>query len=330
MVGDVDAEPPEIQFWYGDQQQFGNAGGHPQRWLNILGEVSAPDQVYTISWSLNDSVPRPLSFREDRKRIAKDGDFNVEIDRSLVREGTNTVKVIAVLNAGDTIRRHMSFEYLTPKSKWPLPYTIDWSQVQNIQDVCQVVDGKWKLTPDGLRTVERYYDRNIVFGDDSWTDYEVSTTVTIHALTPPKSGPNATGVTHAAIALRWPGHDPDGKQPSVKWHPLGATAEFRLGGNLKQCRWRVFDGKFGEFYVESKRRRELKFETPYHMKHRVETLDDETSQYRVKLWPVGHTEPADWDLERHETDDLAAGSAVLLAHHSDVTFGNVTVTKVAP
>ncbi len=197
----------------------------------------------------------------------------------------------------------------------------------NIADVAQVVDGEWELTPAGVRTAERYYDRVIAFGDESWRDYEVATTITVHAVTPPKQDPNTTRVTHAAIALRWPGHDADGKQPSVKWHPLGATAEFRLGHDLQQCRWRIFDGK-RDFYVESTRRRAIEFGKPYRMKHRVETLECGTSRYRVKLWPDDEPEPEAWDLERFETGDLISGSALLIAHHSDVTFGNVSVVSI--
>lgn len=192
----------------------------------------------------------------------------------------------------------------------------------------QVTDGKWKLTDSGLRCVERYYDRAFALGDASWRDYEVETTVTVHALTSPNSGPNTTGVTHAAVALRWPGHDPDGAQPTVKWHPLGATGEFRFGGDLQQCRWRIFDGQ-RRFHRELERRRQLQFERPYSMKHRVETLADGASRYSTKLWPAGENEPPQWDFQRTEhDDDVPTGSALLLAHHSEVTFGDIHVRPI--
>lgn len=321
---------PEIDIWYGHQQRFGHLGGHPQRWINVLGSVDPADQLVELTYSLNGGEPKELSFREDNKRIARDGDFNVEIARDQLDEGHNRVTVRAVSGSGQTATADVSVQYTKEAESWPLPYRIDWSDADHIQDVVQVVDGRWKLTPQGIRSVPRYYDRVIAFGDESWRDYEVATTVTIHALTPPKKLPNTTGVTHAAIALRWPGHDADGKQPSVKWHPLGATAEFRLGGDLKQCRWRIFDGKRKD-HRESSRRRQLEFEKPYAMKHRVETLNNGVSRYRVKLWPADEREPTDWDLERLETDDdVPSGSALLLAHHSEVTFGDVTVTPIGP
>ena len=65
------------------------------------------------------------------------------------------------------------------------------------------------------------------------------------------------------------------------------------------------------------------------MKHRVETLSNGQSWFRVKLWPVGKTEPQTWDCERlEEADDVPAGSALLLAHFSDVTFGDVRVIPI--
>jgi hypothetical protein len=212
----------------------------------------------------------------------------------------------------------------------PLPYSIEWAQVAQIHDAVQVIDGKWKKTKDGIRSIERYYDRVIAFGDSSWRDYEVTTTLAVHALTPPEQNGNSTNVTHAAIALRWPGHDPDGRQPTVKWYPLGATAEFRLGGDLSQCRWRIFDGQ-REFHRESSRRRVIEFDRRYSLKHRVETDSEANSRYRVKLWPAAEPEPQAWDFERTEpNDDVSSGSALLIAHHSDVTFGNVTVVPLAP
>lgn len=317
-----------IDVWYGDEQQFGRLG-HAQKWVNILGHVSPADEIKSLSFELNGAEPLKLSFHEDRKRIARDGDFNIEIDRALLMRGRNTIDIIAVARDGTQRRRTVMITYHADGKPWPLPYVIQWSNVKNIQDVAQVVDGRWTITNGGVRSVEPYYDRILAVGDSSWRDYEIETTVTVHALTGPKTGPNATNVTHAALALRWPGHDADGNQPSVKWYPLGATAEFRLGGDLSQCRWRIFDGK-RQFYVESERRRRLDFETPYRMKHRVETLTDGRSRYRVKLWPSDKTEPSPWDLERTEPDDLLSGSACLIAHHSDVTFGDVTVRSLEP
>lgn len=317
----------QIDLWYGDSQRFGERG-HPQRWINVLGHVIGGDESLSLSYSLNGGPPKPLSVREDFKRIARDGDFNLELDRDSLRVGENKVLLRAKLSSGAATERTMSVTYVDQGHPWPLPYSIDWSTVDQITDVAQVVDGKWELTAQGVRSVARYYDRVLAIGDDSWTDYEVATSVIFHNFTPPTAAPNTTNVSHAAIALRWPGHDADGNQPTVKWYPLGATAEFRLTWNLDSCRWRIFDGK-RDYYVESERRRHIELERPYAMKHRVETMADGRSRYRVKLWPAEGTEPTEWDLERFEDGDIASGSALLLTHHAEATFGNVTVRSLA-
>lgn len=320
----------QIEFWYGPVQEFGHVGGHPQQQINILGHVALDAKIAKLEFSIDGGDPKKLSFKEDKKRIAKDGDFNIEIDRGELLKGRSTVTVIATSKGGGKVRKSVTVIHheIRPGKRWPLPYKVDWSEVEHIQDVVQVVDGKWELTKDGVRSVERYYDRCFAFGDASWQDYEVTTSVIVHKLTGPREGPNSTGVTHAAIALRWPGHDYDGKQPTVKWHPLGATAEFRLGKVLKQCRWRVFDGQ-RQYYKESPRRRVLQFETPYSMKHQVITAPSGESIYRTRLWKTGEREPEAWDLERVEPkDDVPRGSALLLAHHSDVTFGDIEVVDL--
>ncbi len=326
----ADENEPKLEIWYGNHQRFGHLGGHPQRWINILGSVKPSEQVGSLKYRLNETAGGPLSFREDKKRIASDGDFNVEIHRDELRAGKNVLQITAQLTSGTLLQSEVVIDYVANAKKWPLPYSVDWSKVKRIGDAVQVVDGKWELSTEGIRSRQRYYDRDVAFGDATWRDYEVRTTVKIHALTGPKEGPNTTGVTHAAIALRWPGHDPDGKQPSVKWHPLGATAEFRLGKDLSQCRWRIFDGQ-RKFYVESGKRRKIDFEQLYNMKHRVQTLADGRSHYQVKLWHVNAPESDSWDCERFEPGtDLQEGSTLLLAHHSDVTFGNISVVPIPP
>ena len=49
--------------------------------------------------------------------------------------------------------------------------------------------------------------------------------------------------------------------------------------------------------------------------------------YRLKTWRDGESEPADWKLVGMQSlaNDPGSGSAVLLAHHVDATFGNVTI-----
>ncbi|MEN9581011.1 MAG: hypothetical protein RJA70_4020, partial [Pseudomonadota bacterium] len=57
-------------------------------------------------------------------------------------------------------------------------------------------------------------------------------------------------------------------------------------------------------------------------------LGNDRKEISTKLWPASSAEPAAWDLSAelpvYETTK-GAGSILLIAHMSDVTFGKVTV-----
>jgi hypothetical protein len=65
------------------------------------------------------------------------------------------------------------------------------------------------------------------------------------------------------------------------------------------------------------------------MQHRVETLPDRRTRYRVKLWRDGTPEPAEWDLQAVEGPaDVQQGGALIIAHYTDVTFGTIEVKPI--
>jgi hypothetical protein len=76
----------------------------------------------------------------------------------------------------------------------------------------------------------------------------------------------------------------------------------------------------------------------YIFKMRVSTLMVETpesgppvpnSLYEFKVWQEGQPEPKDWTLSAQEgPDDVQAGSLLLLAHHVDCVFGNVSIVPL--
>ena len=317
-----------IAIWYGPEQHFGRVG-MPQQWINILGNVQALEGLQSLTYMLNGDEAIALSVGEDGRRLAHTGDFNIDIDTALLVAGENKVLIAASDSLGNKATEEVNVHYETGNT-WPLPYTIDWQQVENIPDVVQIVDGHWQLENGGVRTLDPYYDRVLAFGDSTWIDYEVTTSVIFHDFTPPQKGPPTFNVSHAAIATRWPGHDLDDHQPHTKWYPVGATAEFRLTTNLDSCRWRIFDGE--NLYEEDTTKiRAIALETRYHMKHRVETLSDNSTLYSVKFWEDGQPEPTNWDLQATEPPgNLPSGSALLIAHNTDVTFGNVRAVPLSP
>jgi hypothetical protein len=64
----------------------------------------------------------------------------------------------------------------------PLPYHIDWSQVDRYQDVAYVTDGCWAIHNGRVSPDEIGYDRLIAVGDMRWKDFEVTVPITVHGI----------------------------------------------------------------------------------------------------------------------------------------------------
>ncbi len=324
--------PPAIDVWQGDTQHFGRLGV-PQKWVNILGRVHPGDGLAGLEYSLNGGAPRKLSTGADGYRLARPGDFNVDLEFDALRDGANQLLLIATDATGRRAERKVAVHRHSGRV-WPLPYTVDWRNVRVISDAVQVVDGHWRLEPDGVRTVEPYYDRILAFGDRTWTDYTVTAAVTFHGYTPPRAGPPTYSVSHAALAARYPGHFADNKQPHVQWYPVGAVAEFRLGDDLARSTWRIFHGGSADRMpaqaIEPQPRR-VELGVKYQLKLRVDSLPGPAARYRVKSWRAGAPEPAAWDFETTEDRNvIPAGGALFVSHNTDVTVGTITVTANNP
>ena len=89
---------PVIDIWYGANQSFGQIG-NPQLMINILGNVSDPDGVSSLVYSLNNGPEVPLSIGPDNWRLDEPGDFNVDIQDFDLLDGTNQL----VITATDTL-----------------------------------------------------------------------------------------------------------------------------------------------------------------------------------------------------------------------------------
>ena len=74
---------PVFNVWYGDNQTFGQHGV-AQRWVNILGNVSAPSGIASASYTLNGGQSQFLRVGPNGTRLVDTGDFNVEIDHAIL------------------------------------------------------------------------------------------------------------------------------------------------------------------------------------------------------------------------------------------------------
>lgn len=318
-----------IDIWYGDVQRFGKQG-RPQRWVNVLGNVCNSEQVENLEYQLNQGRPKQLTIGSDLHRLANDGDFNVELAWEALNVGENELTIIKTYQNGEMHTAETTL-IIDEEKNWPLPYSVDFTQIESVREVqehVQVVDGLWEITPQGLRTKERYYDRVVTMGDTTWNNYEATARITIHDFTPSTPGPPTYNVTHFGMAFRWRGHTVDGLQPSRQWYPLGAQGEFLLKEDSTSNQWRILFG-----YGDNSPRPEyadgtnsIKLGKEMFIKGQVRTMEDGRTRYRYKQWMAESDEPGQWDVEGFDNmNDYPSGAICLVPHNSDVTLHEVKI-----
>jgi regulation of enolase protein 1 (concanavalin A-like superfamily) len=296
-----------VDVWYGTSQSFGSLGmGQP--WVNVLGNVADLDGITSLTYTLNGGSPVALTVGADSNRLINNGDFNIDLHVTSLLDGANTVVIAAIDGSGALTTQVVSVQY-TPGTVWPLPYAIKWSSlttVEEIQDVAQIIEGKWML--GGVRTEQPGYDRLIAIGGRTWDDYTVTVPITELEF---------RGDFGIGVLLRWDGHTNVPvvcAQPKCGWEPHGDIAWMRPN------RLELFHG--------SSTPRTWNPGIEYMLKASAETLPGGDTTYSVKLWdPATEAEP-DWQVTRTTSDTLATGSPLLITHLSDVTFGNVGITPV--
>lgn len=314
------AGAPLIDIWYGDTQEFGRIGS-PVPLVNILGNASASSGISSLTYSFNGGSQRTLSMGPNLRRLARPGDFNVEIPLGNLQPGTNTVTIHAQDWNGHETTRVVTVVN-SSGAVWPRPSTVNWDGVSNINSAAQVVDGLWEIRHGAVRPVVSAYDRLVAVGDRTWTQYEVSCPITVHSIdtngyAAPSFGP-AVG-----LLLRWPGHSNDGNQPWEGVYPLGAIGMFRW--TESQDSFQLF-GNQGTILAWTADQA-LQIGVTYIFKMRVDSVPG-GAQYRLKWWPSGEDEPSGWILTGFQSlsDDPGHGCILLLAHHVDASFGAVTIT----
>ena len=300
----------------------------PSAYANVLGNVQDPDGISALSYTINGGVSKALSRGPDGRRLLNQGDFNIDIawQDLLPMPDSNIVAVTATDGLSETIVDTVIVRY-TPGTHWPFPSSVTWGAYGSVLSAAQPVDGVWAIEGDGVRILQIGYDRLIAIGDTTWTDYEVTVPITIHSIDAGGYNP-VSGRPVVGVFVRWIGHTDDpisGWQPLSGWNPSGALGMYSFnqpaqGGERLEIWQRAFDtsGK------------KLALESPYYFKMRVESQAG-GDHYALRVWPDGESEPSTWDLMYlDEARRASRGSAMLLAHHVDATFGTVQLGVPSP
>lgn len=216
-----------------------------------------------------------------------------------------------------------------PPRIWPMPYAAHWTSTASIDEQAQIFEGQWTYDGDGIRPVATGFDRVITLGDTAWTDYEVTAEMTFNSFdtSRPVVG-SAVG-----LALGWQGHS-DWGQPRFG-HPSGGLCLYAYNAFdplLYRLQIGYSPGPAHDTIVASQND-DLPLGVPHTMRFREQDLGNGATRYSCKLWRSDKPEPSGWTLEAdipHWEGETGThrGSIVLVAHHADATFGDVTVTPL--
>ena len=320
--------PPVINTWYRYDQSSSGQLGLSQKWINVQGNVSTDISLASLVYTVNGGSEQSLNFGSDRRRLPETGDFNIEIDNTNLNVGFNQIEIKAKDSDGQLSTKVVTINY-SPENHWPFPYTANWgaiTKIQDIENIAHVVDGLWKLSPNGIRVVQPGYDRTIAIGDMTWaSNYEVTVPITLHS-----------GFSGIGFAVGWQGHE-GVRFPKIEW-PLQALAW--IHGPITKPKLEIItygglpsNGGDWEHIVKPDPRNgepshflSISKEITYMLKSSSSPLGNGMSRFSVKFWPKNEDEPVTWDLEA----DIPSrdGSVLLVAHKADATFGNVFVKAV--
>src|SRR5699024_9260021 len=192
-----------IDLWYGSDQTFGAPARSQQR-VNIVGSVTSPASVTSLTYSVNGGDQRELSIGPDNRRLAEPGDFNADIPYDELTTGANQVEITALGSDGSTTTETVTVTVAAPTSL-SLPYSTDWSADEPLQLQAQSVDGRWQADDGSVSTLQVGYDRILAVGDVGWTDFEVTVPMTLNSIGP-GAGQHLSGAAMIGIGLRWHGH----------------------------------------------------------------------------------------------------------------------------
>ncbi len=324
LAGVQSTASPVIQFWHPKRMTFARTGV-PQRWVNLLGKVSDPNGIQSLSYSLNGDLSKPLSIGPDTRRLVAPGDFNIDIAFSSLRAlPDSNIVVVTAKNTLNVQTRDSVIVRYQSGTVWPRVHSTAWTSSATLYDSVQVVDGLWNVVSGGLRISSAGvgYDRLVAIGDTTWKNYEVVAPITIHSYDPAGYGA-INGQPAVGFFVGWSGHTDDpvsGWQPKTGYKPYGCGGLYLFYATGAQLS--IWDN------VRDYSGKTIPYGVPYYFKMRVESAGPGT-RYSLKVWEVGASEPPSFDLTwLGPSTDPQQGSVMLLAHWVDATFGAVTVRSI--
>jgi hypothetical protein len=293
----------------------------------VLGDVTDPDGIGSLSYTLNGGVANALSLGENQVRLVEPGDFNVEIAVTSLNVGANTVHIVATDLKGNQTSRDVIVNKVNG-GPWPTTYTADWSTAGgNVNALGQVVDGRWEIKSDGtLHNTETGYDRLVAIGQAStWAQYEVTVPITIIAMDPDGAA--------VGMVAGWQGHTsdlngvPNSDQPRTG-HPFPVLFQYASGpGTNPQLSIYANTLQHPEQNLAvDTTNMQLAIGVRYTFKMRVTDNGVGGSHFAIKVWQTGTAEPSTWKVQAD--GELSRGSILLALHRAEASFGVVTITPL--
>ncbi|MEM9519805.1 MAG: hypothetical protein AAGA37_10840 [Actinomycetota bacterium] len=327
-------DSPVIDLWVDADLDLG--GSVAQRWVDLPGSVSDPDGLASLSYSLNGEPFRRLELGPDGRRLVRPGDFVVDILRSRLRTGVNTVEIRAVDNLGEMTTALVRLISQPDDDVVELPLVVDWS-TQPLSGVVEIIDGRWR-TGNGeavLDDASDGYDRLLGIGDVAWEDYEVRTTVVVDSINLDRS--SVSNTPGFGFLVRWNGHNDSvapGSQPQAGFRPDGGLTPTPIGA----FPFYTFDGDDGILEMQNHAGEVIDLDTEvqvregvtYHLAAEVQSYSG-GAVYRAKIWQEGLPEPSEWSVAYvagRGQFEPQAGSVVLVSHEVATRWGTVEVRPV--
>jgi hypothetical protein len=308
-----------------------------QRWFNILGNVSDPDGILELKWSLNGSSDQPLELGPNDRRLVREGDFNIDILRSSLLLDTNTVEITAVDRQGERTTALVRIENERIDSP-DFPIEIDW-KTQQLDGLVEVVDGGWFIdeAADELVMSSDFagYDRLVSVGDMNWRDYDVRTSVVVDEVFE-RISPYST-IRGFGLLLRWNGHNNSvapGSQPLAGFYPDRGQNLTPFGSFVLYTFQASGDALVLQDHrsvvVDESTDVEVEVSEKYNLRAQAQTITNGTV-YRAKIWPAAEPEPDEWSVSyvAGSTDfEPSAGSLILVSHETATRWGPVSIRSV--